>query len=104
MGNKKLDGLVDSVRYGADGSVVAVRMYERRGPTYSDWKIVNRDELVKRLKKRQRIAAGDRKRFMASTFQPHYLVRLVGEKGKEKLVTTQETPPPHDQLDGVPVF
>lgn len=104
MRTKKLDGLVEAVRYGADGDIVAARMYERRGPTFSDWKIISREELVKRLKKGQTIAAGERKIYLASTFQVQFPIRLAGEKGKEKLVTTQETPPPHDRLDGVPVF
>ncbi len=104
MANLKLDGLVEAVRYGADGNVASVRMYERRGPTYSDWKVVSREDLVGRLKKGQKIAAGERKLNLASTFQVHFPIRLVGERGKEKLVTTQETSSGHDRLDGVPFF
>lgn len=104
MGNQKLDGFVEAVRYGKDGEITAVRMFERRGPTYSDWKIISRDELVRRLQKGQRIAGGERKPNLASTFQVRFPVRLAGEKGQEKLITTQETPPQHDRLEGVPVF
>ncbi|MCC6146547.1 MAG: hypothetical protein IT308_03160 [Anaerolineaceae bacterium] len=104
MGNRKLDGLVEAVRYGTDGEVAMVRMYERRGPTYSDWKLIGREELVKRLRKGQRIAAGKRIHNLASTFQVRYPIRLAGEKGAEKLITTQETPSTHDRLEGVPVF
>jgi len=104
MGTKKLDGLVEAVRYGTDGDIVAVRMYERRGPTFSDRKIISREELVKRLKKGQVIAAGERKKYLASTFQVQFPIRLTREKGKEKLTTAQVTSPSHDQLDGVPFF
>lgn len=104
MGNQPIDGVINAIRYGQDGNVVSVRIYERRGPTYSDWTIISREELVKRLKKKQLIVAGERKEKLASTFHAGLPIRLVGEPGQEKLVNTQKGVPEKDNLEGVPLF
>ena len=104
MARKKLDGLVEAVRLGKDGNIAAVRIYERRGATYGDWKVIGRDELVQRLKKGQHIAVGERIPYLASTFQVLHPLRLVGDRGDEKWVATATSAPSHDQVDGAPFF
>ena len=66
---KKLDGVIEAVRYAPDGKIALVRAYERRGATYSDHLLISRDELVKRLKAGKRFVVGSRKEFLASTFE-----------------------------------
>lgn len=66
---KKMDGVIEAVRYTPDGKIDVVRAYERRGQTYSDHLIIRREELAARLKSGKRFAVGTRKKFLASTFE-----------------------------------
>ncbi|NPV55374.1 MAG: hypothetical protein HPY76_01690 [Anaerolineae bacterium] len=100
---EKVDGIVEAVRYDDGGCIEMVRMYERRGPTYSDHILVNRAELVERLHKHKKIYAGTRQEFMAGTFQVTLPVRLVQSDNREVVTTTSDTNP-CDNLTGVPLF
>lgn len=66
--SKKLDGVIEAVRYTPDGKIALVRAYERRGATYSDHLLISRDDLIRRLKAGKRFVVGVRKEFLASTF------------------------------------
>ncbi len=66
---KKLDGVIEAVRYNPDGKIALVRAYERRGATYSDHLLIRRDDLAARLKAGKRFAVGVRKEFLGSTFE-----------------------------------
>jgi hypothetical protein len=79
----KYDGVVEAVRYDADGRVDVVRIYERRGPTWSDRIIIKRDELVKRIKAGKKYFSGTRKTGLAGTFEVAAELRLVGKAGKK---------------------
>jgi len=65
---KKPDVVVEAVRY-SDGRIGLVRGFERRGATYSDRLLIDRADLVERLKKGKRVVLGRRKQYMASTFE-----------------------------------
>lgn len=65
---KKLDGVIEAVRYTPDGKIFLVRAYERRGATYSDHLLIRRDDLAARLKAGKRYVVGTRTEFLASTF------------------------------------
>jgi hypothetical protein len=96
---KKLDFLIEAVRYAADGKIVLVRGYERRGATYSDHVLLDRVELVERLQKKQRVAVGARVEYMASTFDPKAEVRFDSARN----VVTSTTADSQDKLDA-PLF
>jgi hypothetical protein len=72
---KKPDLVVEAVRYGADGKINLVRGFERRGPTYSDWELIDRARLVEMLKTGRRVVIG--KEFMAGTFETGNQVLLA---------------------------
>ena len=46
---KKFDGVIEAVRY-KDGQIDVVRAFERRGAAFSDRIMIDRKELLERLK------------------------------------------------------
>ena len=101
--SKKPDGVVEVVHYGPDGQVAWVRAYERRGPTYTDQRLLTRAELVERLKAGKRFFAGWRIPYRASTFHTHAAVRLHEHGGRE-LLLTDDHPTDRDDLTGIPII
>ena len=99
---KKFDGVIEAVRY-KNGQIEVVRAFERRGATFSDRIMVPRHELLERLKNGQKFVVGQRKEFLASTFdiqdQP---VQVVNRDGSEIIAT--RTDADHDELEQAPVF
>lgn len=67
LNGKKIDGVIEAVRY-KNGQIVSVRGYERRGFTFSDRVLLDRKTLLERLQKGQQFVAGTRQDLMASTF------------------------------------
>jgi hypothetical protein len=96
---KKPDLVVEAVRYGADGKINLVRGFERRGPTYSDWALIERARLVEMLRKGKRIVIGSRKEFLASTFETGNQVLLADS---DAIATSREAKT--DNLEGAPYF
>jgi hypothetical protein len=100
---RKVDGVVEAVRYTADGRLALVRIYERRGATYSDRLLLDREELKRRLKAGKRFVVGERQQFMASTFTTGAELRLVGATGAE-VIAAGQTAGKGDDLSGAPLF
>jgi hypothetical protein len=98
MAKQRIDGLIEAVRYAPDGKIVLVRAYERRGSTFSDHILIDRADLVMRLKKGEKFFTGQRKEFLGSTFDSARNVRLEGDT-----ITTGGSSS-RDLLDEVPIF
>jgi len=99
---KKFDGVIEAVRY-KNGQIVIVRAFERRGATFSDHILVDRKELLERLKKGQRYLVGKRKELLASTFDlQEKPLQIVKQDGKEIIATRPDAD--HDELEQAPVF
>ena len=96
MAKLKFDGMIEAVRYGSDGKIELVRAYERRGATFSDVILIDRADLVTRLKKGQKFITGSRKEFLGSTFETAKMVKLNGD-----FITTGSSTT-RDQLEDVP--
>lgn len=103
MAKPKFDGVVEAVHYKPDGQVDWVRTYLRRGPTFSDYILLDRQTLIEHLKAGKRYFAGERVPQMASTFQMTQPLRVVTRDGKEILVTG-DTQVDQDRLEGVPLL
>ena len=101
MALKKFDLLIEAVRY-ENGQISSVRAYERRGATFSDRVLIDRKDLVERLNKGKKMMTGQRKEFMASTFESGKPVQLVKGKAQEVIATRADAA--RDELEGVPVF
>jgi len=96
---KKFDGVVEAVRYHPDGRVAVVSAYERRGAVWSDHVLLERGELIERLKQGKRFVTGRRQEYLGGVFETGPDVRL--EQGN--LVTDGQSGK-RDQLTGVPIF
>ena len=99
MAKEKIDGVVEAVHYTPDGQVDWVRVYERRGPTFSDRVLLDRSSLIKRLKDRKRFVIGQRKTLWASTFETTSSLQLVRKSGRE-IIVSGESSADRDSLPG----
>jgi hypothetical protein len=88
---KKMDGVIEAVRRNTDGKIQMARYYERRGSTWSDHMLIQREDLVKRVKNGEKFAIGERLMYMAGTFDVFSKVKISGNNGQEKLVTDKST-------------
>jgi len=97
----KVDGVIEAVRY-KGGKIELVRMYERRGSTFSDHVLLDRPALVRRLKDGKNLVTGRRQLLLASTFEVALPVILSGEKSEA--IVTSPGGRGIDRLEGVPLF
>ncbi len=98
---QKFDVVIEAVRY-KSGKIELVRAYERRGPSFSDRVLLDRKTLLERLKDGRHLVTGQRKEYMAGTFDLGKPVKLAGQDGKQVLTTGGAGE--HDELEGVPAF
>ena len=103
MAKVKFDGVVEAVHYQPDGQVAWVRAYERRGATFSDNVLIDRQNLIQRLKRGKRFVIGRRLPNLASTFEVSAPLQVVQVDGKE-LLATASGQGRQDSLTGVPVI
>ena len=97
----KFDGVIEAVRY-KGGRIELVRLYERRGPTFSDHVLLDRPALLARLRQGKRLVTGRRKPLLASTFDVWKPVLLAGEDGDQVVTTLDQHR--QDRLEDVPAF
>lgn len=103
MAKPKYDGVIQAVHYGSDGQVLWVRAYLRRGPTWSDHILLDRQTLVEQLKAGKRFYVGKRVPLLAGTFEVSAPVKLIPGDGQEVLVT-DDLQAEKDCLEGVPLL
>jgi hypothetical protein len=98
---QKFDVVIEAVRY-KNGKIELARGYERRGPTFTDRVLLDRKTLLERLQGGKRLVTGQRKEYLASTFDVGKPIKLVGADGKQVVTTLLQAN--HDELEGVPSF
>lgn len=98
---KKVDGVIEAVHY-KNGQIVTVRAYERRGAAFSDRLLLERKELLERLKSKKMFVTGARKEFMAGTFEEGKPLQVVTRDGKDFIATRADAD--RDDLSPAPVF
>ena len=81
---------------------MAARVYERRGAAFSDRFLIERKDLLERLKSGKKFLTGSSKELWAGTFEEGKPVQVVSRDGKEFISTRKEVD--HDELEQVPVF
>ena len=97
----KFDGIIEAVRY-KNGQITVVRAYERRGASFSDRVLIDRKDLLERIKDGKQFLTGSRKEFWAGTFEEGKPVKVVNSEGKD-FITTRDASD-HDELEETPVF
>jgi hypothetical protein len=103
MPQKKIDGVIETVRYTPSGKLDLVRIYEKRGPTFSDLILLTRAQLVQKLQAGKKFYIGKRIRLQASTFEISVPVIMSGQTGHEVIVSGRQ----HgdiDDIQGAPIF
>ena len=103
MARGKFDGLIEAVRYYPDATIDLLRVYERRGPTFSDRVIYSRQQLVDAMEKGKKFVTGSRKPLLGSTFDVHERVYLAKAGASSAVVATSKTAGA-DSLPGTPRF
>lgn len=98
---KKFDGVIEAVRY-QDGKIEVVRAFERRGAAFSDRTLIPRGELLQKLKDGRKFVVGQRKEFMAGTFETGKPVQVVSRDGTDFISTRGDAE--RDELEQAPVF
>jgi len=99
----KFDYLIEAVHYSAAGDLEKIRVYEKRGPSFSDRIIVDRETLVNVLASGKKVVSGSRLPYLASTFNVTGELQLAGPKESPILVMSEEASV-RDSLPGIPVF
>ena len=97
----QFDGVIEAVRY-KGGKIDVVRAYERRGATFSDHVLLNRKKLIECIRQGRQFVTGERKEFMASTFEIGKSVNLIGGEDAQIISTRDQSE--RDELEGVRVF
>ena len=97
----KYDGVIEAVRF-KNGKIDIVRLFERRGATFSDHVLLDRKTLLEKLNQGKRFVTGQRKEFLASTFEVGKAVNLAGKDDRQVVTTADQED--HDELEGVPDF
>lgn len=103
MAKQNFDGVVEAVHYSPDGQIKWARVYLRRGPTFTDRVLLDREALVGQLRAGKKFVAGRRVEFMAGTFEVSRPVHLAKVDGREILLT-EEAHSDRDCLENVPII
>ena len=98
---KSYDGVIEAVRY-KNGQISLVRLFERRGTTFSDQLLLDRKSLMERLQKGKQFVTGSRAELMASTFEVAKSVMLIKANDREFIATRENAE--RDELENVPFF
>lgn len=100
---KKIDGVVEAVQYTSLGLIARVRLYERRGPAFSDHILLDRSQLLQRLKDHKNIVTGQRQPALGGTFTTGPALTLIESHGST-FIATGSGAQNRDHLDQVPLF
>ena len=99
MTSKKVDGIIEAVRYSPGGRITFVRTYERHGVVWSDHVLLERPELSALLKQGKKFVVGERKNYLGSMFNIGNAVLQVQDH-----IVTEGQAGARDLLNGVPIF
>ena len=100
---KRADGVVDAAHFGPDGELLWLRAYERRGPTWSDLVLLDRQSLIQRMEAGKRFYVGKRRDYEASEFDLGERIQLQGKK-KARVLVIGKGRADQDRLDALPVI
>jgi hypothetical protein len=100
---KKVDGVIEGVKYDENGLIDWVRVYQRRDMVYTDVMVLPRSELIDELERGKHYKTGRRVEYQGSSFETDFEVDLVKEHG-DTFIHAGAKQQPGDHLEGVPIF
>lgn len=103
MARVDYDGVIQAVHYDNQGQVEWVRAFLRRGPVWSDYVQLDRDDLVDKINSGLRFRTGERILYKGGTFETSLPVKLVKVNSHEVLVAG-DGQSKTDDLAGVPLI
>ncbi len=103
MAKQKFDGIIEAVHYNKEGQIDWVRAFLRRGPTWSDWTLIKRGELVDQLNNGKRFIVGKRIEYLGTTFETDSQINLISSND-HNIVVAGEIQSEMDNLEGVPIL
>jgi len=77
MPQKRIDGIIEAVRYTPEGNIEFVRLHQRQGNVWSDHILLTRPALIKRIEQGQRLYTGRRKTYLGNQIEAHQPVHLI---------------------------
>ncbi len=98
---KKFDVVIEAVRY-KNGKIDVARVYERRGATFTDRILLDREAMIELIQKGKHVVTGQRREYMGGMFDVGKPVKLAGQNGQQVITTVDQSD--HDELEGVPTF
>lgn len=101
MAKFEYDGVVQAVHYDEQGQVKWVRAFLRRGPIWSDYVQIEREDLVEKINSGVRFRTGERLPYKGGTFETGNPVELVKVNSHQVLVSGDKQSKT-DHLEGVP--
>ncbi len=99
MPPKKIDYIIEAIRYTPDGKIDLVRLYQRRGAIWTDSFLLSRAALVQHLDQGKQVYTGRRLQYLGSQLEPGKQVHI--EQG---VLSTEGQAGAYDLLPGLPVF
>ena len=103
FGRPKYDVVVVAMKLESEGKIAWLRAFERRGPTWSDYRMIDRADAVERIRAGERFVTGERIEFEAGTFKTYDPIRLDERDGETVLVAGTANGQ-GDSLAGVPIL
>ncbi|NLF51070.1 MAG: hypothetical protein GX577_08030 [Leptolinea sp.] len=103
MTSKKIDGIIETARYDPEGKISLVRVYEKRGSTFSDLVLLTREQFISKLRTGKKFYVGKRIPYQASTFELGDPVSTADRSGFEVVISGPGRGI-HDYLPDVPLF
>ena len=101
---KRIDGVVEAIRYAEDGNLEEARLYLRRGGIWSDRLIYDRNNLLQLLQDGKKLYTGSRKKYQGSSFTLQHPVKLLNSKDRKNIILAGVRLANHDQIKDLPVF
>lgn len=103
IGRSKYDVVVVAMRMEKEGKIAWLRAFERRGSTWSDYRMIDREAAIERIQAGERFVTGKRIPYQAGTFETYEAVRLDKKNGEPVLLAGAANGQ-GDSLAGVPIL
>jgi len=99
----KYDGVIEAIHFSPDGKVDWARTYLRRGPTFSDYILLDRQSLLEHIHAGKKFYIGKRIPQMGGVFEITDQVLVHKINGQEYLMT-QVGDTERDRLENAPII